>query len=373
MWKYILPLLTLFILSCGKANDVNNPVLPPITNLTYADANATQATRNLLKNLMTIGSKGTMFGHQNTTLYGTNWNGDPDRSDIKSVCGSYPAVYGWEIGKIELDKSQNLDGESFIAIRSHLIAAYERGGVNTITWHSTNPVTGGDSWDTTPAVKTIIPGGKNHEMYKGWLDKVATFMFSLKGIKGELIPVLFRPFHEHTGNGFWWGKGNCSATEYVALWKFTVQYLSETKGVHNLLYVYSPDIISSQTQYLEFWPGDESVDMLGLDAYDRSSYNYAERGLQMIRLGLSIAKAKNKPMAFTETGLQNNSSDAKWWTEKLLKVIKGQPVAYVLIWRNASPYHFFGPYPGCVSEADFKSFADDPSTLFGNDIPNMYK
>lgn len=79
-------------------------------------------------------------------------------------------------------------------------------------------------------------------------------MLSLRTDAGEYVPVLFRPFHEHTGNGFWWGKGNCTAEEYIALWRFTLEYLRDTKGVHNLLYVYSPDIVSSQDNYLEFWP-----------------------------------------------------------------------------------------------------------------------
>jgi len=220
------------------------------------------------------------------------------------------------------------------------------------------------------AVGRIIPGGDLHEKYCGWLDKVAAFMLSLRTDAGEYVPVLFRPFHEHTGNGFWWGKGNCTAEEYIALWRFTLEYLRDTKGVHNLLYVYSPDIVSSQDNYLEFWPGDAYVDVLGLDAYDRSSWAIETNGLRLMRLLKHIAYLKNKPFAFTETGLENNTSQSKWWTEKLSKAIAGIPVAYVLVWRNKDTNHFFGPYPGCVSEEDFKTFVAGEQILLEKEPVN---
>ena len=204
-------------------------------------------------------------------------------------------------------------------------------------------------------------------------NRLAGFFVGLKSADGTCVPVLFRPFHEHTGNGFWWGKGNCTAEEYIALWRFTLEYLRDTKGVHNLLYVYSPDIVSSQDNYLEFWPGDAYVDVLGLDAYDRSSWAIETNGLRLMRLLKHIAYLKNKPFAFTETGLENNTSQSKWWTEKLSKAIAGVPVAYVLVWRNKDTNHFFGPYPGCVSEEDFKTFVAGEQILLEKDIAGIYE
>lgn len=134
----------------------------------------------------------------------------------------------------------NIDGELFTEVRKHIIAAFGRGAVNTISWHCANPVSGGNSWDGTRAVYSIIPGGENHEKFKGWLDKVADFMLSLKSPEGEPIPLIFRPWHEHTGSGFWWGKGNATAQEFIALWQFTISYLRDEKGLHNLIWAYSP-------------------------------------------------------------------------------------------------------------------------------------
>lgn len=49
--------------------------------------------------------------------------------------------------------------------------------------------------------------------------------------EGELIPVIFRPYHEHNGDWFWWGKGVNSEEDYIKLWQFTVEYLRDEKDV----------------------------------------------------------------------------------------------------------------------------------------------
>ena len=340
-----------------------------------ADPQATPETRALYRNLFRIADEGVMFGHQDDALYGHDWKYEEGRSDVRECCGDYPAVFGWELGGLETGADRSIDDVPFAEITRLLCAAYGRGAVNTVSWHPQNPESGASAWDgkTSTAVSSILPGGANHAQFRLWLDRLAGFFVGLKSADGTCVPVLFRPFHEHTGNGFWWGKGNCTAEEYIALWRFTLEYLRDTKGVHNLLYVYSPDIVSSQDNYLEFWPGDAYVDILGLDAYDRSSWAIETNGLRLMRLLKHIAYLKNKPFAFTETGLENNTSQSKWWTEKLSKAIAGVPVAYVLVWRNKDTNHFFGPYPGCVSEEDFKTFVAGEQILLEKDIAGIYE
>ena len=68
-------------------------------------------------------------------------------------------------------------------------------------WHVDNPVTGKDSWDVSDStvVKSVLPGGVNHDRFMGWLDKVADYLNSIQTSEGVKVPVLFRPWHEHTG------------------------------------------------------------------------------------------------------------------------------------------------------------------------------
>ena len=80
--------------------------------------------------------------------------------------------------------------------------------------------------------------------------------------------------------------------------------------------------------------------------------------------------------ALTETGYESIPSP-DWWTDKLLKHIKSDPVAsriaWLLVWRNARPSHHFGPYPNHESAADFVQFSKDPIMIFEEDLPAVYK
>src|SRR5687768_2151162 len=58
------------------------------------DANATKETRALYRNLHQLSEKHILFGHQHATEYGHGWQGEENRSDVKSVTGSHPAVIG---------------------------------------------------------------------------------------------------------------------------------------------------------------------------------------------------------------------------------------------------------------------------------------
>ena len=82
--KLIIPFVfVLFIIGPVQAQK-NKPV----------DADATRETKNLFRNLRKLSRKHTLFGHQHATEYGHGWSGDENRSDVKSVTGSHPAVIG---------------------------------------------------------------------------------------------------------------------------------------------------------------------------------------------------------------------------------------------------------------------------------------
>ena len=114
---------------------------------------------------------------------------------MKSVCGDYPAVISFDLGELELGNAANLDKVPFDKIRKEIINQYQRGGMVSLSWHARNPKTGGDAWDVsdTTVVKSILPGGENHQKLAGWLGGVADFLHSLKTADGVKIPVLFVP------------------------------------------------------------------------------------------------------------------------------------------------------------------------------------
>ena len=349
-----------------------------------ADKRATKETVNLYNNLKKLLKKGIMFGHQDDLAYGVGWKYEEGRSDIKDVTGDYPAVYGFELGRLEIDQPVNLDSVPFDRMKSFIRSAYDRGGVITISWHLNNPLTGKTAWDPAPGtVASVLPGGSKNDVYQVWLNNIAEFMLSLKGKNNEYIPVIFRPFHELNGSWFWWGKDHCTLEQLRQLYQFTESYLRDTKGVHNLLYAYNTDRFDTKDDYLERYPGDEWVDVVGFDIYQR---NAGENGNaqfisdidKMLTNLESIATEKNKIPALTEFGY-NSVPDNTWWTNVLWKGIQPHHISYVLGWRNAGYYkgkaEFYVPYQNSSSAPDFVKFYAEPKTLFQQDVTKekLYK
>lgn len=145
-----------------------------------------------------------LFGHHDDPVYGIGWDGDENRSDVKSVCGDYPAMMSFDLGRIELGGDKNLDNVPIERLRREIIAQYERGGMVSLSWHTDNPVTGKDAWDVSDStvVASVLPGGAQHDKFMGWMGTIADFMNSLTTSDGRKVPVLFRPWHEHTGSWF---------------------------------------------------------------------------------------------------------------------------------------------------------------------------
>ncbi len=341
------------------------------------DKNATRETISLFNSLKKLLDKGIMFGHQDDPAYGVGWKYQAGRSDIKDVTGDYPAVYGFELGRLEVDHDVNLDSVPFMRMKEYIRDAYRRGGVITLSWHLNNPLTGKTAWDPAPGtVASILPGAAKHELYKSWLDKVAAFILDLKGDQGEYVPLIFRPFHELNGDWFWWGGKNCTPEELKQLYRFTESYLRDQKKIHNLLFAYNTDKFYSQKEYLERYPGDEWVDIIGFDIYQTyntaSNEDFMTYATRMLRALDSLATEHNKIPAMTEFG-NNGLKDSLWWTHTFLRAIAPFKISYALAWRNAGvkqgeQHEYYAPFKGQCSAKDFVDFYNDKRTLFQKDI-----
>ncbi len=317
-----------------------------------------------------------MYGHQDDLMYGHSWKLADDaveyvQSDVHAVAGAYPMVYGLDLGGIELGDSANLDRNRFDHMRASVVAHHERGGVITFSWHPRNPLTGGDAWDVSSkeVVASILPGGEKHEYFMGWLKNAADFMESIKTADGQAVPLIWRPWHEHTGSWFWWGQDLCTTEQYKALWKLTYDYMEVERGLTNLVWAYSPGAGGLTAElFEERYPGDDIVDMVGFDCYQ---YGTNEAYMAEMKNALDIAGAfaaeHGMLMAVTETGYEGIKYPA-WWTEVLYPALKDYPVSYVLTWRNACDenmqHHYYAPWPGQESADDFKKFSEQEDIMF---------
>lgn len=343
-----------------------------------ADTDTLTAAGTLRARLDSVSRSGrVMFGHDDDPVYGHTWVGDSGRSDVLETAGDYPAMMNWDLGGIEKGDAANLGSVSFERMRAEVIAQDARGGVNAFSWHGVNPVNGADSWqcaDTT-IVAQIISDPAVAARFEEQLRRVAAFFNSLTDSSGRKIGVVFRPWHEHTGNWFWWGSAQCTPEQYRHLWTETRRIMDE-QGVDNILWAYSPDRVTSEEQYLERYPGDEYVDIMGADVYHYGAEKGVETYLKAVdnTLGTAsrLAADRGKLVAFTETGLEGVTMP-EWWTDVLLPAVTKYPAAYVVVWRNAhdKPGHFYAPWPGQASEQSFKRFHADPRTIFAADMDSI--
>ena len=163
--------------------------------------------------------------------------------------------------------------------------------------------------------------------------------------------MIFRPWHEHTGGWFFWGTPNTTKEEYDFLWK-EMRKVLDSEGVNNVVWAYSPDRVADEAKYLERYPGDEYVDIMGLDVYhfdgEKGTQNYIETVERDLDIVNHLAKKHGKIPAFTETGLESITIP-DWYPAILLP--------------HDKPNHYYIPYKGHPAEKSFREFISDPSIM----------
>lgn len=357
------------------------PFLCQAQNFELIDKDASPKTKTLFHNLKKNQDEGkVLFGHQEATTYGRSWHGDKERSDVKDITGSHPAIIGLDFANVTVTNTEQYLKEKAKLVKS-VVDTYNRGGISAFAWHQKNPSNGGSFyWEKNPVkvVSDILPDGRLHDTYKFYLKTVADVADGFRTKNGELIPVIFRPYHEYDGEWFWWGKGHCTKEEFIELWRFTVDYLKKDLNVHNFIYTFSPDCrFNTELEFLEYYPGDNYVDILGMDNYwdfrpdGNNNPALAEKKLQIVA---DLAQKKRKLAAFTETGLEG-IAQTDWFTSILLPILKKVNISYVLVWRNAydSPTHYYVPDKGHPAESNFRKFAGSENILLEKDLLNIYK
>ena len=327
-----------------------------------------------------------LFGQQNAGHIGVSVSAnDGTESDCKNLTGCHPAVVG-------VDTLSFLGYEGKMNDLIKVVKNLRRQGVIiTLSSHMPNFSLGGDEfYDYSPNItdgdcgKRIMPGGDLNAKYNRFLDMIAEFASACIDVEGEKIPMIFRPFHESNGDWFWWGKEYLPDEDYIALFRYTVDYLMGDKGVDNLAIAYSPNgPVSDAEEYLQRYPGDEYVDILGLDLYDDKPHKddgFFHKLTSSLDIIYVLANEKGKITALTETGyraLETSSGYFEglapagntvpdWFTLTLASLSAtdgGSHIAYMLIWANFSDTQFWLPF----ATEDFRHEMCDDFIKFAED------
>ncbi|MBN2008247.1 beta-mannosidase [candidate division KSB1 bacterium] len=378
-------LLIIQMISCGK-NSTEPSISVPVANDILVDKNATTETANLFSSMKTNAARGVMLGQQDAFTGRHVDQGGPDMTDMKMTCGQHPLVVGLDF--MFITDIQNTPGSWFAEqetiIKEQARNCYQRGQIIHFTWHFRNPIT--YDWfsiNSDPerqriakqCMASILPGASRHNYYKSVLQKVALVLDELKGSKGEPIPVIFRPFHEFDGNWFWWGKPYCTAEQFIENWQFTVTYLRDELDVHNIIYAFAPDNgFRSEAEYLERYPGDDYVDLVGMDNYSDFESNNIDAAAMKLNIISNYAKTHNKLAALTECGYRNNPKPHDLYTRYYLTALRTYQLelSFMMFWVNNSS-NYYVPTPSESTANNFRAFANDERILLEGDIENPYK
>jgi hypothetical protein len=160
------------------------------------------------------------------------------------------------------------------------LEVWTNGGIPLIKWQIANPWRG-SRLDPTGAenipellnpATALATNQFARSNYLALRDNLATNLIALRDLG---VVVLFRPCSEMNGAWFW--HGNKPRNQYIALWRDLHDYLTFTRGLTNLLWVYESDSAvhmitgmanSSGTMVDYYYPGDDLVDIAGHNFYD---------------------------------------------------------------------------------------------------------
>lgn len=372
----VILLATLFSFSCEKEEDLFNinavrtPQIITAPNQ-FADPNLNPPAKNLYNKLIQSTQNGIAFGQQQPFGTGNDFPVQLElQPDFFEVTGDHPAIAGFDLELISIQPDSN-NPTSFLdefinQFTTAVIQAHENGSIITMSWHHVHPE--GFDANFNGVVAKFLEGGEFRQEYINRLSRAARLFNKLVDSEGNSIPVLFRPWHEMNGDFFFWGAGFRTTEDFIQLWKDTVKMLSEDFNVHNLIYVYAPNLVSNQSEYLKNYPGDQFVDILGIDVYDFRNRNYINSTIRNLQIVEAIANEKNKLFALTETGLEN-VTETNWYTQSLYRAIRSSSITYTMVWRNDMATFFHAPFLGHPAEDNFNEFLDKDLILLSRDLP----
>ncbi|HVT78150.1 MAG TPA: glycosyl hydrolase [Acidimicrobiales bacterium] len=358
-WTRAASILAALCLVVGIAAQANHE--PASAAPTTADANATAATSGLLSALAALPAQHRLgIGQQIET------ESDSFKDPFTQLSGAglpLPKVMGADVRELS-DVKDNSGTTAYNGRIQYLKDHAAAGGWVTLSWHVPNPFYIGDPNNnfgyrgadgkgpngTNYSLSNLLPGGDHRTQWVAQLNDAASV---LKDFSDAGIPVIFRPLHEANAPFFWWARPgvfeddtsgatyiNASAqwkTDYIALWKDMVDYLTNTKGLHNLLFVYAASSrdSSADDDPLRIYPGDGFVDAVGLDHYDYHCANAPTQAKYVLdQTSYDHMTAKDKPLVLEAGPFAASKND--WPAITVLNAVKADypKVNYALYWTD---------------------------------------
>ncbi|XWW47211.1 T9SS type A sorting domain-containing protein [Fibrella sp. USSR17] len=280
------------------------PAKPPKT---LVDPQATVATKGLFSYLVDQYGSKVISAQQDDVEY------------ILEKTGKEPAIGAFDL--IDYSPTRVQNGVKPIRTSEAIIDWAKKGdgrGIISLMWHWNAPTDlinlapdklwwRGFYTDATTFDLAAVLADKNGAKYKLLLSDIDAIAVQLKKFQAANVPVLWRPLHEAPGGWFWWGaKG---AGPFKELWTILYDRLTNVHNLHNLIWVYT----ATDTFNAEWYPGDQYVDVVGLDIYADASSNMSGNW----RSALTPLNGK-KLVTLSETGNLPSADKIRgfgtWWS-----------------------------------------------------------
>lgn len=188
---------------------------------------------------------------------------------IERTTGKLPAILGLDY----------IEPRDEAGVNSRALAWHRSGGIVSICWHWGAPDIGTgyeNSKKDFDVAKALTPGTPQNIAMGRQMAHVADLLTQLRD---QRVPVLWRPFHEFSGDWFWWGKHGPEALK--ALWRLMYEYFTRSRGLNNLIWVLG---WAGQNVDRRYYPGREYVDVAGADIYADDHGNLAPMFGQVKRI-----------------------------------------------------------------------------------------
>jgi mannan endo-1,4-beta-mannosidase len=258
---------------------------------TLADGDATPEARSLHGYLVDQFGEKTLVGQQDLS----------EIEYVRSATGKEPAIGAFDL--MEYSPSRRAHGADPKGLVEKIIAWADRPGIVSLSWHWNAPrdlldEPGKEWWrgfntNATNFDVAAALAAPDSDAYRALIGDIDAIAVELGKLAAAHIPVLWRPLHEAQGGWFWWGaKGQ---EPFVALYRLLFDRLVHHHGLHNLVWVYSPP--DSGTEALEWYPGDDCVDVIGADVYTDATSSISGPWRSLLR-----TYSGRKLVALGETG-----------------------------------------------------------------------
>ncbi len=256
------------------------PFTPPAilpAPATLSDSLANTSTQQLMNYLTSIYGKQTLAGHQQDASKNLPF---PSSTYLNLSGGLKPAVRSSDFieyspTRIQYGSNPNNESEQSIAW------AKQNNGIIAMNWHWNAPAnlvntpcgsncgsndypwwrgfyTQGTTFDLPGALAN--PSGSDYQLILRDIDAIGT---QLQKFQAAGVPVIWRPLHEAQGGWFWWGAHGPDS--FKQLWRLMHDRLTNHDGLHNLIWEFTSS--AAEGNYMDWYPGDDVVDMVGLDIY----------------------------------------------------------------------------------------------------------